>query len=47
MGNRWTVRIVGVILIILFALLLLNLEKQLLVLQKQRRPAIFCKSLKA
>jgi len=39
MGNRWSVRIVGVILIILFALLLLNLEKQLLVLQKHRRPA--------
>jgi hypothetical protein len=39
MGNRWTVRIVGVILIILFGLLLLNLERQLLILQKQRRPA--------
>jgi hypothetical protein len=39
MGNRWTVRILGVILIILFALLMLNLEKQLLVLQKQRKPA--------
>lgn len=39
MGNRWTVRIVGLILIILFALLMLNLEKQLLILQKQRKPA--------
>ena len=39
MGNRWTVRILGAILIVLFALLLLNLEKQLLILQKQRRPA--------
>jgi len=39
MGNRWTVRILGIILIILFALLLLNLEKQLLVLQKQRKAA--------
>lgn len=38
-GNRWTVRIVGIILVIVFALLMLNLEKQLLVLQKQRRPA--------
>jgi uncharacterized integral membrane protein len=37
MGNRWTARIVGIIFLILFALLLLNLEKQLLVLQKQRK----------
>ena len=38
MGNRWTARIVGIVLIIIFAMMLLNLEKQLLVLQKQRRP---------
>jgi len=38
-GSRWGGRILAIGLIVIFALLLLNLEKQLLVLQKQRRPA--------
>ena len=37
--NRWGVRILGALLLVIFMLLMLNLEKQLLVLQKNRQPA--------
>lgn len=39
--NRWAVRILGIFLLIAFMLLMLNLQKQLLMLQRsqQRTPA--------
>jgi hypothetical protein len=37
MTGRWGVRILGALLLIIFFLLMLNLEKQLLVLQKNRK----------
>ncbi len=35
--NRWVIRILGILLIVAFALLILNLQKQLLMLQKERQ----------
>jgi len=37
--NRWSVRILGLILLVVFLLLLVNLEKQLLQLQRDRPAA--------
>ena len=37
--NRWSVRILGLILLVVFLLLLVNLEKQLLLLQRDRPAA--------
>lgn len=37
--NKWGVRILGALLLVIFLLLMLNLEKQLLVIQKNRKPA--------
>ena len=35
--NRWVIRILGILLIVAFALLILNLQKQLLMLQKEHQ----------
>ena len=35
--NRWAVRILGILIIIVFALLMLNLQRQLLMLQRNHR----------
>jgi hypothetical protein len=37
--NRWGVRILGIFLVIAFLLLMLNLQKQLLMLQRMQQPA--------
>ncbi len=38
--NRWAVRILGILIIIVFALLMLNLQRQLLMIQRgSRAPA--------
>jgi hypothetical protein len=37
--NKWAVRILGIFLLIAFLLLMANLEKQLVMLQKSRQPA--------
>lgn len=37
--NRWAARILGILLIVVFALLMLNLQRQLLMLQRSRRAA--------
>jgi hypothetical protein len=37
--NRWAVRILGLFMLLLFALLFLNLEKSLLKLQQNKPPA--------
>ena len=34
--NKWTVRILGIFLIVAFMLLMLNLQKQLLMLQRNQ-----------
>ena len=38
MNNRWAARILGVILIIVFVLLMMNLQKQLIMIQRHRNP---------
>ena len=35
--NRWGVRIIGILIIIAFALLMLNLQKRLVTLQRERQ----------
>jgi uncharacterized membrane-anchored protein YhcB (DUF1043 family) len=37
--NRWTVRIIGLLLLLVFGMLFLNLERQLLKLQERQRHA--------
>ena len=37
--NRWGVRILGLVLLVVFFLLMTNLQKQLAMLQRTRRPA--------
>lgn len=37
--NRFAVRILGIFFLIAFLLLMMNLQKQLLMLQKNRQPA--------
>lgn len=38
--NRWGVRIVGVLLIVMFALVFLQMYKSLVTLQRQRESAV-------
>ncbi|MEK6372511.1 MAG: hypothetical protein AABO58_07415 [Acidobacteriota bacterium] len=38
MNSRWPARILGLILIIVFFLLMLNLQKQLLMMHRHRNP---------
>jgi hypothetical protein len=35
--NRWAVRILGILIVIAFALLMLNLQRQLLLIQRSHR----------
>jgi hypothetical protein len=37
--NKWAVRILALVMLLAFLLLMVNLQKQLLVLQKTRQPA--------
>ena len=37
--NRWAVRILGLLLLLAFGLLFLNLERQLMKLRQMREPA--------
>jgi hypothetical protein len=34
--NRWSARILGFLMVVIFLLLLMNLQKQLLMLQRER-----------
>ena len=38
MNSRWTSRILGLIMVIIFLLVLMNLQKQLLLMQRQHTP---------
>ena len=37
--NRWAVRLLGVLILLVFILLMFNLQKQLLMIQRTRQPA--------
>lgn len=37
--NRWVVRLIGVLMLLIFILLLVNLQRQLAVLHRTRKPA--------
>ncbi len=37
--NRWAARILGLLLLVVFALLMMNLQRQLVVLQQRTQPA--------
>ena len=38
MNGRWTARILGLIMLIVFFLLIFNLQKQLVMMQRHRSP---------
>ena len=38
MSGRWTARILGLIMLIVFFLLIFNLQKQLVMMQRHRNP---------
>jgi len=37
--NRWAVRIVGILIILVFVLVMMNLQRQLVMMQRNRQPA--------
>ena len=37
--NKWVLRLIGILIVIIFLLAMLNLQKQLVMLQKERQPA--------
>jgi hypothetical protein len=37
--NRWAVRIIGILIVLVFVLMMMNLQRQLILLQRSRQAA--------